>query len=115
MGQGTFNKLVHEQFWRCEVTDEEGWGRAWAQAEEVKGVIFEDVFHASKEDLSIWSHLGKRLNKTARGKEEGHVIRTLCAQPQKLRYSPQHLGRYFNDVLGGRGKRVPQCELLQVA
>ena len=44
MGQGRFNTFVHEQFWRCEVTDEEGWGRAWAQAEKVNGVIFEDVF-----------------------------------------------------------------------
>ena len=36
--------------------------------------MFEDVFHASKEDVSIWSHLSKRLNKIARGKEEGHVV-----------------------------------------
>ena len=38
---------MHEQFWRFEVTDDEGWGRAWAQAEKVNGVIFEDVFTRS--------------------------------------------------------------------
>ena len=56
------------------MTDEGGWERAWAQAEKVKRVMFEDVFHARKKDVSIWSHLSKRLNKIARGKEEGHVV-----------------------------------------
>ena len=44
------------------------------EGQTVKRVMFEDVFHASKEDVSIWSHLSKRLNKIARGKEEGHVV-----------------------------------------